>query len=328
MTPFHQYTKSLRVLVVLTLSLLSTIADAQTWQPVRGGIANNISGLANVSQADKTSRFLVVHDNKLPTESRAALVETSPDGESRFTALIWANVESLPIDLEAVCAIPQKASEFLALSSSGAGFHIALDESAKTVRVLNTFALPQIPAGANFESFDVKQIGGALVAFWATRGQDATAATLFWARLNLRALTFSDVQNAPITAPIASANAATNSAANSASSATSSTRSSANSTVGELRHASDLRVDNSGVLYVSSASDAGDDGPFSSSVFIAGTFFRVGNAISFEQNAAPVVLRRFRYHKVEALELLPNAGGIVVGTDDENLGSSVCFVAE
>ncbi len=310
--------KLLRVLAVLTLSLLSTTANAQTWQPIRGGIQNNISGMANVSQNAGVSKFLVVHDNKMPTESRAALVETSPNDESRFTSLTWTSTDNiLPIDLEAVCAIPQKTGEFLALSSSGAGFHVALDEAAKTVRVLNTFALPQVPAGANFESFDVKQIGGALVAFWATRGKDAIPATLFWARLNLRTFAFSEVQNATITAPFPVVAAA--------SGATSSTRS---STVGEVRHASDLRVDNSGVLYVSSASDAGDDGSFSSALFIAGTFFRVGNAISFEQNAAPIVLRRFRYHKIEALELLPNAGGIVVGSDDENMGSSVCFVAE
>ena len=305
----------LRVLVIFSLSLLTTNANAnaQNWQPVRGGITNGISGMATVSQNASTSKFLVVHDNKLPTESRAALVETSPDGESRFTALTWTDTNSLPIDLEALCAIPQKAGEFLAITSSGAGFHIALDETTNAVRVLKTFALPQVPAGANFESFDVKQIGGALVAFWATRGKDAVPATLFWARLNLRALTFSDVQNAQLTAP------------SPLTAATSSTRS---SVVGELRHASDLRVDNSGVLYVAAASDAGDDGAFSSSVFIAGTFFRVGNAIQYESNTAPVVLRRFKYRKIEALELLPNADGIVVGTDDENMGSSICFMAE
>ena len=310
--------KHIHRVLVLSFSLLcASVGNAQTWQPIRGGISHGISGMATVSQSGGVSKFLVVHDNKLPTESRAALVETSPNGESRFTTLTWTSTDNiLPIDLEAVCAIPQKTGDFLALSSSGAGFHIALDETSKSVRVLKTFAMPQSPAGANFESFDVKQIGGALIAFWADRGKNATPATLFWARLNLRTFAFSDVQNTQLTAPFPVV------------AATSSTRSSVNSTVGEVRHVSDLRVDNSGVLYVSSASDAGDDGSFSSALSVAGTFFRVGNAIQFESNVAPVVLRKFKYHKIEALELLPNANGIVVGTDDENLGSSVCFVAE
>ena len=305
----------LRVLAATFALFSASIANAQTWQPIRGGISNGISGMATVSQSGNVSKFLVVHDNKLPTESRAALVETSPNGESRFTSLTWTSSDNtLPIDLEALCAIPQKSGEFLALSSSGAGFHIALDETTNAVRVLKTWTLPQVPAGANFESFDVKQIGGALVAFWAQRGNGATPATLSWARLNLRALTFSETQSTPISAPFPGI---------ATSGATSSTRGN-----GEVRHVSDLRVDSSGVLYVASASDAGDDGPYASALYIAGTFFRVGNAIQFESNVAPVVLRKFKYHKIEALELLPNANGIVVGTDDENLGSSVCFVAE
>ena len=242
-------------------------------------------------------------------------METSPNGESRFTSLTWTSSDNtLPIDLEALCAIPQKTGEFLALSSSGAGLHIRLNEATNAINVIKTFTLPDVTANSNFESFDVKQIGGALVAFWAQRGNGATPATLSWARLNLRALTFSETQSSPISAPFPGV---------ATSGATSSTRGNS-----EVRHVSDLRVDSSGVLYVASASDAGDDGPYASTLYIAGTFFRVGNAIQFEQSVAPVVLRRFKYRKIEALDLLPNADGIVVGTDDENMGSSVCFISE
>ena len=79
-----------------------------------------------------------------------------------------------------------------------------------------------------------------------------------------------------------------------------------------------------GFYYISAASDTGDDGPFQSAVYIAGKFNQQGNQIAFQQDSALFPLYRLDYHKVEAIELIPGgAGGIFLGTDDENMGSSI-----
>ncbi len=94
-----------------------------------------------------------------------------------------------------------------------------------------------------------------------------------------------------------------------------------------VRHISDIKVDSAGVVFISAASDPGDEGPFQSAVYIAGSLGYSGNKIVFKQNPQLVPLYRTNYHKIEALELVTGAeGGVIVGTDDENFGSSVYIV--
>ncbi|MGQ4648867.1 hypothetical protein [Lyngbya aestuarii] len=94
--------------------------------------------------------------------------------------------------------------------------------------------------------------------------------------------------------------------------------------VGPVRHISDLRVDQAEVLYLSAATDLGDDGLFTSAVYIAGVFSVQGKQISFRQNPNLVTVYHLDNHKIEAIELVPEAaGGVFLGTDDENKGSSI-----
>ncbi|MEH2082179.1 MAG: hypothetical protein V7K89_20040, partial [Nostoc sp.] len=96
---------------------------------------------------------------------------------------------------------------------------------------------------------------------------------------------------------------------------------------GNVRHISDIKVDPVGIVYITSASDAGDDGPFQSAVYVAGYLGFRGNKIVWRQNSQFVPLYRSDYHKIEGMELVPGAeGGVIVGTDDENLGSYVYIV--
>jgi len=91
------------------------------------------------------------------------------------------------------------------------------------------------------------------------------------------------------------------------------------------RHVSDIKVDRSGAVFISSTSDPGNDGPFASAVYFAGTFnFCDSQKISFVQSPVLTLLFTFDYHKVEAVEFVPGAnGGMAFGTDDENLGAAV-----
>jgi hypothetical protein len=98
------------------------------------------------------------------------------------------------------------------------------------------------------------------------------------------------------------------------------------SPISAVRHISDLKVDPVGILFITSAADNGDDGPFESVVYVAGAFEMRDRKITFQQNSQLVPLSRFNYHKVEAIELVPGRdGGVIVGSDDENMGSSVYY---
>nr|WP_256874967.1 hypothetical protein [Nostoc sp. C052] len=83
----------------------------------------------------------------------------------------------------------------------------------------------------------------------------------------------------------------------------------------------------SGMALIEQQSDAGDDGPFQSAVYVAGYLGLCDRKITWRANPQLVPFYRSDYHKIEGIELVPGAeGGVVVGTDDENLGSYVYIV--
>jgi hypothetical protein len=93
----------------------------------------------------------------------------------------------------------------------------------------------------------------------------------------------------------------------------------------DVRHISDVKVDASGVVFVTSASDPGDDGPFSSAFYLAGVLrISASGSPVYTPPLSLVRLFHFDYRKVEAFEFVPGpTGGMVFGTDDENLGASL-----
>ncbi|MFE9611909.1 hypothetical protein [Streptomyces sp. NPDC006012] len=95
-----------------------------------------------------------------------------------------------------------------------------------------------------------------------------------------------------------------------------------------VRHVSDLAVSPTGRIAITSASDAGDDGPFDSAVYDAGTLRQgplllSGAAPLLTVRPQPDELARFEGHKVEALACPTTARTGVLGTDDENLGGAI-----
>ncbi|MGH4032939.1 hypothetical protein ACQB60_28845 [Actinomycetota bacterium Odt1-20B] len=280
------------------------------WVPVGSGMTEGVSGLAVSAGSDSGSgsgsgsgdalRALVVRDNKKPGENRVAqLTYGSGASSAHLTPLKWEGVGE-PIDLEAVEAVPGGADgEYVALASRGLIYHLTV--KGDTVQVSDISPLPAIREGDDYESFTLTSRHGKLAAVWADRGDGKKRPS------TLRAAPFSfnkygepefgAVQKATFRAPYPK---------------------------GSVRHASDMTVTNSGHLLVSSASDAGDDGPFDSAVSDAGRV-TVGDSgkVRLKLSKSPDVLRKFKGHKVEAVECVATSRTALLGTDDENGGGAV-----
>ncbi|MHC5934505.1 hypothetical protein [Nostoc sp.] len=291
----------INIVVLGALLLISQQVLAQDWRPVRGGIPFGISGIALIEQQSNSLDFLIVHDNKQKNQGRLAIISIKGKNQPEYFPLNWPNNIELPIDLEAITSVPEKTKfSFIALSSSGKAYYIRLNPANKTISVLKEFNLPGIIQGNNFEAFGLQNIEGKLVAIWAHRGERKQPATIFWGVLDLAKYQINLAGSANLKVPFPS---------------------------GNVRHISDIKVDPVGIAYITSASDAGDDGPFQSAVYVAGYLGLHGNKIVWRQNPQFVPLYRSNYHKIEGIELVPGAeGGVVVGTDDENLGSYVYIV--
>ncbi|WP_449419939.1 hypothetical protein [Phormidium nigroviride] len=284
----------LRLLLLTPLLLIPQLAIAQMWRPVRGDILFNISGIALVNQQKETSSFLIVHDNKGKNQARLAIVTITGKEQAQYSPIDWPTNAELPSDLEGLTAVPGTSS-FMALASAGKVYHIQLTGDNKTVSVLKVFDLPNIPRGSNFESFALQNIDGQLLAIWAHRGQGAESAVIYWGTLNLATYQITQQGSAKLTVPFPT---------------------------GNVRHISDLKIDAAGVVFVSAATDNGDDGPFDSAVYVAGSFSDRDRLFQFRQSLTP--LYHLPDHKIEGIELVPGAsGGVVLGTDDENMGGSV-----
>lgn len=271
---------------------------AQQWRPVRGGIQFSISGIATLDRQSNSDSFLIVHDNKQKGLGRLAIVKIKGEESPQYFPLNWSSDIALPEDLESLTTVPgQSKSTFMMASSRGKVYHFRLDASNQNISILKIFDLPNVPQGSNIEGFALQKIDSQLLAVWAHRGQDEQPAVLYWGQIDLNIYQITQIGSTKFQVPFP---------------------------VSAVRHISDLKVDSAGVLFISSASDNGEDGPFASAVYVAGAFGIRNRQITFQRNSQLVPLYRFNYHKVEAIELVPGgSGGVIFGTDDENMGGSV-----
>jgi hypothetical protein len=266
------------------------------WRPVRGSILGGLSGLALVENTGAQSTFLIVHDNKAMADSRLALITVAGPQPVAYRPVTW-KFDADCIDLEAVTAMPGRPGEFLALISRGLVYHLRLDAARQTAETLGRFTLPDLPANPNLEALSLQSLQGRSLLVWADRGDGDRPARLFFGELKLGGgYQVSDVASAGIRVPWP---------------------------VQNVRHVSDLRVDEGGVLYFSAASDAGDDGPFTSAIYLGGVF-RVGKKKTrFAAYSQLIRLRTLADRKIEGMEIVPGSGGLIFATDDENFGGWV-----
>jgi hypothetical protein len=298
--PFFMMTKTFSTLILLvSLLVFGQNLNAQTnqWRPVSGARHDNISGMALIAHEGKRTSFLIINDNKKPEQNHAAVVSVEDSNAPKYTPLKWLG-DDIGTDFEAVSAVPDAPNNFMAFTAAGRVFHIEINLTDSSVKVLKSFDVPQIPKDPDFEGFCLQKINGVLLAIWADRGLDAKPAQLFWSRFDLQTYAFTQVDSTVFKVPYPS---------------------------GNTRHISDVKADQSGAVFITSASDPGNDGPFTSAFYFAGTFnFSNLQKITFNQSPALTRIFTFDYHKVEAFEFVPGAdGGIAFGADDENLGSAI-----
>ncbi|MGX1881656.1 hypothetical protein [Streptomyces sp. NPDC055287] len=294
-----------RTAAVMLLTVLGTTqagAD-DAWQKVGDDARSGVSGLAYEGPAGDGDgdgagvHVLVVHDNKRTGQRRLSRI-THWEGSDGISPITWDGPE--PVDLEAIEAIPGMPGEYLALA--GRGIVYRLKVAGPTAAVVDYAPLPAIGEGDDFESFAVVAQNGKLAALWADRGAGADRpATLYAAPLTFAPWgqpQFGAVTRRAYRAPYP--------------------------TDGGTRHVSDISVTGSGRIVVSSAADAGDDGPFDSAVSDAGRVtVSAAGRVRVTLAAPPTLLGTFPQYKIEAVECLPGSAGALLGTDDENLGGYV-----
>ncbi|MFD6994235.1 hypothetical protein [Streptomyces sp. NPDC059943] len=283
------------------LTILGTVpAGAEgEWHKVGSDARSGVSGLAYEGPAADGAgvNALIVHDNKRSGQQHLSRI-THGESSSDVTPIAWDGAE--PVDLEAIEAVPDMPGEYLALTSRGIVYRLKV--AASTATVVDYSPLPAIGEGDDFESFALVAQQGKLAVLWADRGAGAERpATLYAAPLTFASWgqpLFGAVTRKAYRAPYPTGDG--------------------------TRHISDISVTGSGRIIVSSATDAGDDGPFDSAVSEAG---RVGvsaaGRVRVTLAASPAVLGTFPQYKVEAVECLPGSADAVLGTDDENLGGHV-----
>lgn len=267
------------------------------WQLVGQGITEGISGLALIAADANEASFVAVHDNKQPGEKRLSIVRRrGKDVEAR--PLAWTG-EPLPIDLEAICRQPEAPSTFLALTSRGAVYRFTLRGDAEVSFDPAPGGVPNSAEDRQFESFDVQRVGTQTFACWAERGDKAALGVIFCSTFDPPTLTFGEPHPLEIRAPWPAEH---------------------------TRHISDLRLLSDGTIIAASAADPGNDGPFSGAVYIGGTLQPTADRPQLITAQPASRLFTTTTHKIEAIELVPGPdGGLLIGSDDENLGAAVLF---
>lgn len=335
-TCFFNFTQlTLYISIFLGIAFpLHSIADsaAGRWQD----IGYSVSGLAKMNPARDGAAysFLGVVDNKNDGEPRTILINL----DSHFNVINLTNgkvpvipwAEDYPShlsDLESVAAVPNNQTgdqqQFVVATSSGYFWRFTVNNSKQVVNVVQgDDRLDQ--EGSNSTAKEIESVGffinsnsGNIKLVWAGRGSRDHSAYLFAADFenNTSQVGYNDhnsfqIQETNFNWPRPTW-----------------------SDDGDSRLISDLKVAShpNGAIYVSSAFDGGNNGPFGATLYNPGTFQSASN-VTFNSNPYPPLMPLFikgNGKKVEALELLTGkpSDGFILGTDDENLGGYIMVLA-
>ncbi|MFQ6677318.1 MAG: hypothetical protein ACE5D0_03265 [Fidelibacterota bacterium] len=272
---------------LILISLLSNLFAQNDWITIGTDRTRSVSGIAIAGD-----KIVVVHDNKRDYEGRAGIVQLDQK-KAAYQTLEWPD-EILPFDLEALATIPGSLTDMIAMESQGK-CHLLIFDHAKMRLVYNGYIqIPGINWPTNLEGFDIMSFGQKTMAVWGHRGKSKYPGKLYWGWMDLNQKVIHPLDSLEISIPWPTEH---------------------------VRHIADLKLDESGRCWISATSDPGDDGPFSSAIYLIGQFQLKDNRMPFHlvTNANPVFM--FKQHKVEAFELIEN--GILVATDDENFGGYI-----
>ncbi len=286
-----------RIYTVIGLLIILSATSCDGWVRAKNGKPYGISGLALLSHNEKETTFLGVHDNKLKGEPRIAFITLGAKRKVKFEIIAWPDTANLPVDMESITMIPSEPDNFIGLASSGKFFKFRFDSKEKQITLLKTFDLPNKVKGSNFEGLAIQKLSDSLsVMLWAHRGQDSIPAVIYWNVYDPE-FKFTNIGSVQLTTPYPTKN---------------------------VRYISDLKIDESGAVYVISSSDPGDKGPFESAAYIAGSLVYENRELKFRKNREFVKFYEDNKHKIEAMELIPGKnGGVIYGSDDEMKGGSL-----
>jgi predicted SnoaL-like aldol condensation-catalyzing enzyme len=261
-------------------------ASSPDWYTVSTEKTLGISGIVAMDREN----FLVVYDNKKINEPRLSQLNWQEDLPPRLQKMAWCDAQKLPIDLEAITAIPEHHSEFLVLESQGQVTRIRVENNH--CDVVAEFHLPNATTKSNFESLALFRN----ILVWAERGDDEKPAKMSWGEYDVKnnRITLSKENAMDFFAPYPNKN---------------------------RRSISDIAIDQSGVLWVSAASDPGDNGVFQSALYTLGRF--VDNKAGIHWNAYHDIPIQSQYENVKIEGLTFVGDTLIMGSDDENFGSKI-----
>lgn len=294
------------LLVLVTTLIVGCSTPPGTDGLSRASSLPDLSGLAWMGG----DRFLAVHDAKSPEEDalpRVSLIQL-PSG---LDGVLWQPQEidfpgEKSNDFESVARIPGTSQVLLVESTE------EQDEKPFSRRIfLARFRLHGIdildvlewPAGTeNVEGSAVARVGEHLVFLYAERAAGRGSTEIRNAELQIRPLRLGTF-------------------------VTAGTFTSPGPTGKDARPVSSIDIDSTGVIYVASAEDPGDDnGPFRSAVYAIGQVMEAGGKVAVVLYDEPQQLAVLDGLKVESLAIREEPGQdleLFVGLDDENYGGTL-----
>ena len=233
--------------------------------------------------------WLVVHDNKKINQPRVSLLSKN----NQLKDLTWPH-SSLPYDLEAIHLIPNYDNQYVLMESTGKCYRIIVDPDTEEIRLKGEFKLPGLSESMNLEGLALIESNGVLKVFYGDRGSDSRPSTLFFADYNVKQNEITVVRSYSF---------------------------SLLEPMSDRRNIADLVFDKKGNLWSAATSDPGNDGPFETKLFRVRKMSKQG---SFSLTRPMKSSKTFENEKVEAMTIFKN--GILLLTDNENLGSSRYFI--
>ncbi len=273
----------------------------------------DISGIAKISEDGNTAAFIVVRGKE---RKFGKITVNIKNPHSDLGLELFPLPSEVVGDLESISAIPGPGGEFIIVSDKGIAFYVRLTNK-NILEFKGTINLPgyenkkKDKDSTEIEGVAVQKIGEEFVIMWATRGKNNIGSKLFLAKLNLDGPRVSITDQSDYSF-INKDRALLGSE--------------------EVRHVSDIKIDTKGNVYVSSANDPGNPGPFSSAVYLIGKVARVNNKYEFNNPVQNLVASYYagdqlpsKTKKIEGLEILSD-GTFVFGTDDENHAAKLLVV--
>ena len=305
---------SLLLAVALAVGVGAPAAATDAGDPaVQATTLLDLSGLASIpgvcckGDAEPAVRLLAAHDAKDPKENDRPRISIltltgTPEGVTwQPLDLDWSDLaQGPPDDLESAAAIPGTNSSLVVESGDDGSdfrriFHIEVAADANAARLVEAVEWPVDLF--NVEGTAVAAVDDGYLFVYAERAQGEATTMIRWAPMELSPLSFGTFEEAAFTSPAVLGD--------------------------DDRPVSAMEIATDGSLYVASAHDEDDDdGPFSSTIWLAGQVAS-GADVAIEVADAPRLIATLDAFKAESLAMVTAADGsqqLYVGTDDENLG--------